>query len=63
LLPQAHVCVLQTALDLLRKQYHVHVVVDAISSQQQTDREVALERMKQVPQLLTDLFAGECFWH
>jgi len=43
---EAHVCVQQTALDLLAKGYDVHVVVDATSSQSPLDREVALERMK-----------------
>ena len=43
---ETHVCVLQTALDLLRRGFHVHVVVDGVSSQNDTDRKVALERFQ-----------------
>jgi nicotinamidase-related amidase len=41
---EAHVCVLQTTLDLLRRGYHVHAVVDAIGSQNAVDRDTALAR-------------------
>lgn len=43
---EAHVCVLQTALDLLRQGFHVHLVVDGVSSQGTVDRDAALERMR-----------------
>ncbi len=39
---EAHVCVQQTALDLLEKGISVHLPVDAVSSQRPTDREAAL---------------------
>lgn len=39
---EAHVCVQQTALDLMEQGIDVHVVVDAVSSQRQTDRDGAL---------------------
>lgn len=39
---EAHVCVQQTALDLLEMGVDVHLVVDAISSQRVTDRDTAL---------------------
>eukprot|EP00814_Leptocylindrus_danicus_P011587 CAMPEP_0116021242 /NCGR_PEP_ID=MMETSP0321-20121206/10268_1 /TAXON_ID=163516 /ORGANISM="Leptocylindrus danicus var. danicus, Strain B650" /LENGTH=208 /DNA_ID=CAMNT_0003492071 /DNA_START=18 /DNA_END=644 /DNA_ORIENTATION=- len=42
---EAHVCVQQTALDLLETGYDVHLVVDATSSQTKYDREIALQRM------------------
>jgi len=42
---EAHVCVLQTTLDLLRRGYHVHAVVDGISSQNVVDRDTALARL------------------
>ncbi len=44
---EAHVCVLQTALDLLQAGYGVFVVVDAIASRQQASCDVALRRMEQ----------------
>ncbi|MCD6495776.1 MAG: hydrolase [Candidatus Aenigmarchaeota archaeon] len=44
---EAHVCVLQTALDALEMGYRVHVVSDAVSSRKQHDRDRALERMGQ----------------
>lgn len=44
---EAHVCVLQTALDLLARGYEVHVVVDGVSSQREVDRAVALQRLAQ----------------
>jgi nicotinamidase-related amidase len=42
---EAHVCVLQTALDLMAKGYDVHVLVDGVSSQRLADRAVALHRL------------------
>lgn len=45
---ETHVCVLQTALDLTEQGYEVHVLVDGVISRRQGDRQVALERMKQM---------------
>jgi nicotinamidase-related amidase len=42
---ETHVCVLQTALDLLREGYGVFLPLDAISSRKPDDRETALRRM------------------
>jgi len=42
---EAHVCVQQTALDLLELGHEVHIIADGISSQQSYDREIALQRM------------------
>jgi len=50
---EAHVCVLQTCLDLLEMNIDVHVVVDACSSMKLHDREIALERMRQAGAYLT----------
>jgi isochorismate hydrolase len=50
---EAHVCVLQTCLDLLEEGVEVHVVTDACSSMKLHDREVALERMRQSGAFLT----------
>jgi isochorismate hydrolase len=43
---EAHVCVLQTVLDLLQSGCRVHVCVDAVSSIRPEDRAVALRRME-----------------
>ncbi len=43
---EAHVCIQQTALDLLRVDYQVFVPVDAVGSRYQQDMDVALERMR-----------------
>ena len=42
---ESHVCVLQTALDLLSQGYSVFVAVDAVASRRDSDRQMALERM------------------
>lgn len=43
---EAHVCVLQTAMDMKSAGYDVYVVVDAVSSRHPTDLKYALKRMK-----------------
>ena len=42
---EAHVCVLQTALDLLNDCYEVFVPYDAVNSRRKSDRKWALRRM------------------
>jgi len=44
---EAHVCVLQTALDLAAQSFPVHVLADAVSSRQALDRDLALDRLRQ----------------
>ncbi|XP_065674666.1 isochorismatase domain-containing protein 2 [Hydra vulgaris] len=44
---EAHICVMQTALDLLEKNYEVHIVVDCSSSRTMTDRLFGFERIRQ----------------
>lgn len=44
---EAHVCVLQTVLDLLAIGRRVFVVDEAVGSRSSRDKELALERMKQ----------------
>ncbi len=44
---ETHVCVYQTARDLLDRGFHVEVVADAASSRSAENKRVALERMAQ----------------
>lgn len=44
---EAHVCVLQTAIDLIDQDFQVHIATDGTSSQRVFDRSVAFERLKQ----------------
>lgn len=41
---EAHVCVLQTTLDLLEAGFDVHIITDGVSSQRHADREAGLAR-------------------
>ncbi|MBC7238900.1 MAG: hydrolase [Chloroflexi bacterium] len=43
---EAHVCIYQTAVDLLTQGYHVEVVADAVSSRTAENREIALMRLR-----------------
>ncbi|MCV6340164.1 isochorismatase family protein, partial [Pseudomonas aeruginosa] len=44
---EAHVCVLQTVLDLLGRGREVFVVEEAIGSRRSSDKALAVERMRQ----------------
>jgi nicotinamidase-related amidase len=50
---ETHVCVLQTALDLLANNYQVHVVRDAVSSRHDLDHQAALQRLAQAGAIIT----------
>jgi len=50
---ETHVCVLQTALDLLEQKYQVVIVQDCVSSRKMNDRTVALNRMQAAGATLT----------
>jgi nicotinamidase-related amidase len=43
---ETHVCVMQTALDLLERGVEVHVVADAVGSRTDDNRRLGLERME-----------------
>ena len=43
---ETHICVYQTALDLLSAGYEVQVVADCVSSRETRNREIALSRMQ-----------------
>ena len=44
---EAHVCLLQTALELVEEGKEVYVVADAVGSRRAFDRDVAIARMRQ----------------
>lgn len=50
---ETHICVAQTVLDLLNNHYGVMIVRDASSSHSVTDRETALDRMKNAGTTIT----------
>jgi len=43
---ETHVCVYQTAVDLLKARYEVHAVVDCVSSRTPENKNLALDKMK-----------------
>ena len=43
---EAHVCVYQTAVELIRLGYEVHIVTDAVSSRTPANRALGIERMR-----------------
>ena len=49
---EAHVCVQQTAIDLM-KDYLVYIAVDAICSRHETDYTVAIERLRDCGAVIT----------
>ena len=50
---QSHVCIQQTALDLLNNGISVHLIADACSSRSKTDRLYAFERLRQAGIVVT----------
>jgi len=50
---EAHVCVLQTCIDLIAEGYQPVVVEDCISSRNTNDKVIAVERMRQEGALIT----------
>jgi nicotinamidase-related amidase len=50
---ETHVCVLQTVLDLKANGYHPVVVEDCVSSRKLSDKQTAIERMRQEGAIIT----------
>ncbi len=50
---EAHVCVLQTVLDLRAQGRHAVVVEDSVSSRNAHDKSIAIERMRQAGAIIT----------
>lgn len=54
---ETQVCVLQTTMDLLEKNYTVHVLADGVSSRTMVERMFALERLREMGAIVT---TSEC---
>ena len=52
---EAHVCVQQSVLDLLRLGYTVHLCADATGSRHPLDRDLAIARMRQAGAIVTSV--------
>jgi nicotinamidase-related amidase len=52
---EAHVCVAQTALDLIDLEAEVHVAADAVGSRSDDDREIGLARMERAGAEITSV--------
>ena len=59
---ETHVCVMQTALDLLDEGFHVFLAVDALQARYQVDHETALRRMERASALATTVEAIAFEW-
>lgn len=52
---ESHVCVYQTALDLISNGYKVHLVTDAVSSRTSENRQVGIEAIKSAGAHITSI--------
>ncbi len=59
---EAHVCVMQTVLDLLEADFAVVVPVDAVASRAALDARIALQRMKSTGAILSTVEAVGFEW-
>ncbi len=59
---EAHVCVAQTALELLRLGYRVQVLADAVGSRFEVDREIALRRLEHAGAVISTAEAAIFEW-
>lgn len=59
---ETHVCIAQTALDLLARGLGVFIAVDAVASRHTLDHEVALERLEGAGAILTTSEAAVFEW-
>jgi isochorismate hydrolase len=59
---ETHICVTQTALDLLAEGHRVYVLTDGVSSCHEGERSVALERLRTEGAIITtsESFLYEC---
>jgi len=59
---EAHICVLQTALDLMRAGYETYLVSDGVCSRQRESYEIALARLRDCGTIITDAEAVLYEW-
>jgi nicotinamidase-related amidase len=59
---ETHVCILQTVLDLLARDFRVYLPVDAVGSRGAIDHEIALRRMEQAGAILTTVESATFEW-
>jgi nicotinamidase-related amidase len=59
---EAHVCVLNTALDLLAQDFRVYLAVDAVGSRYAVDRDTALRRLEQAGVIPTTVETAVFEW-
>ncbi|MCI0684326.1 MAG: isochorismatase family protein [Gemmataceae bacterium] len=59
---EAHVCVLNTALDLLAQDFWVYVAVDAVGSRYAVDRDTAVRRLEGAGAILTTVETAVFEW-
>ena len=59
---EAHVCVMQTALDLMAQGFQIFLAVDAVGSRHETDKETGLRRMERSGAVLTTTEAALFEW-
>ena len=52
---ETHVCVYQTALDLIANGYNVHLVADAVSSRTPENRQIGIDAMKSAGAHITSM--------
>lgn len=59
---EAHICVAQTALELLTQNFHVQIVADAVASRHEYDAEISLRRLERCGAILTTTEATLFEW-
>ncbi|HMP02083.1 MAG TPA: hydrolase, partial [Gemmatales bacterium] len=59
---ESHVCVMQTALDLLAEGFRVYIAADAVGSRHELDHKYALKRLAQAGAILTTVETAAFEW-
>lgn len=59
---EAHICVAQTALELMTQNFRVQIVADAVASRHEYDAEIAFRRLERCGAILTTTEAALFEW-